>query len=352
MKGGGYLITALLLPDRIEAPLVLYWDPEKMKGGSRSEAAQESDQAHGAQSSCDDGRGNEQLAYEYVRSSAHWGYGKMLLSVCGIICEMEKWAESCPCLGQADLTLASGVSWYKRAVAFLRESGVTQHDAWTAEAASYKTCPMRGRRCPELAAGRIEELLNWHADLAHADITMLAASLDAGDKGKLLTDWEKARQALADVLTAKFMNFKNNPYKRIGLAHHDESKAIECGQMSYSLAHSAVDAGSLRDDIHLLVSLCCIEPTILHEQFMLFIQRLRPLREMPELQSLRAKLKMIPSVERLIEAKHGRIKKGVLHATHHSGALVSLHLRMPELRRHIADSKATHFFLNLSSRQI
>lgn len=106
----------------------------------------------------------------------------MLLCLTAVVVELEAWAEACPCHRSEDLQEFHG-SWYRRSKAFQQESklaGDAERGVVGMQAqgeANRRNCPCRGCRCPELAAGKVFELLEKMCSVAMSELLILTNGL-------------------------------------------------------------------------------------------------------------------------------------------------------------------------------
>ncbi|CAK0822998.1 unnamed protein product, partial [Prorocentrum cordatum] len=103
-------------------------------------------------------------------------------------------------------------------------------------------CPMRGRRCPELAAGELDRFLE---DTFCAEVGQFVVEHCAGlaepDKATLLMDFESGKRRIALQLRIKTDAWRCLPLRLVGLGHHDPTiarrsplKSVQCSCLERS----------------------------------------------------------------------------------------------------------------------
>ena len=141
---------------------------------------------------------------EAITSDDFWGCMTALefLAIC--IEEANKWCAGCPCHGP----------WMKscnvRAVSKV-----------------WETCPMRGRRAPELAAGDfIESFWNSvHNASGKLALKLSSSPLSKSLQGRIVGEFEGSTGKLLFTFTMKFGPLREPPSLLFVLGHHDEEKS-------------------------------------------------------------------------------------------------------------------------------
>jgi hypothetical protein len=127
--------------------------------------------------------------------------------------------KSCPC-HPSDALDTAGRSFWIRQRAFLSD---IQSSGRSLGLPAGSTCPMKGRRSPELAAGELHVLMNrWLATEA-IEIMAICAHLLPAQRDIIIHDWEAAKQHLVYSMSAKFSYAKIIPFLLCGMAHHDQA---------------------------------------------------------------------------------------------------------------------------------
>ncbi len=83
-------------------------------------------------------------------------------------------------------------------------------------------CPMKGKRAPELAVGRVRTVFDSFRDAVRNDLTvcMVEAALTASQQHQIMSDLESGLAYLQLGLDVKFDCWARLPWKLAGLAHH------------------------------------------------------------------------------------------------------------------------------------
>jgi len=161
----GYLVTTLEELLAIESPLRAYWDgPEIDIPSLRTPSGHSADEDEGCPS-------------DFVTSAAHWAYARMVLVAHGIVMKLESWAWGCPCHARL---VDPGASWSRRSRVFRKQSPTS----------TFATCPMRGRRVAELAAGHVDSFLERHGAIAASVVILMTQGLQMADRDRILQDFE------------------------------------------------------------------------------------------------------------------------------------------------------------------
>ena len=169
----------------------------------------------------------------------------MLQALARILVEANAWAESCPC--------HSGL---------LQDIHSEDYDkgVYLKVVRDCLSCPLRGRRCAELAAGDfqmfVDKLFKQQASLILLD---MHPSLAESEIMLIMQDFERGRQHLITQLVMKLSNWEEGHWHLYGIAHHNHEKAFACYQKALKSS----------DNHELLLHLCSQE---LEEDRLLFEQ--------------------------------------------------------------------------------
>ena len=302
-----------------------------------------------------------------INSLFFWAYAHMMCIVATTIEHITNWVESCPCHG-------------KSAYDSIRQAYRTLHFPLS--------CPLSGRRLPELAAG---ELWPIAAELwRHAEGAVLAAlnilGLSESDRAAIVLDFNRARQVLSFYLNLKLQSFRRRPRhtsiethisnegfvnggrggvrgwggmgRRIrvnqtkeiyfldgagmwrfplvvaGLAHHCIATARTVATRILQLYDSLMLGDALARNVEHLVPAICGHGTECRVQLMGFAAGgvMGPL-----LKAHCARLKFISVVERLVEGLHAHLHRAVRSAPCHGPVHVALAQRFPMIEARISD---------------
>eukprot|EP00972_Heterocapsa_arctica_P084029 12380100-Heterocapsa_arctica.AAC.1 len=102
--------------------------------------------------------------------------------------DLESWAWGCPCHSGL---VEPGASWGRRSFAFRKKSPTS----------TFSTCPMRGRRVAELAAGHVDSFLERHGAVAASEVILVTQGLEQADRNRIFHDFERGRRHLEYVIT-------------------------------------------------------------------------------------------------------------------------------------------------------
>ena len=273
---------------------------------------------------------------EAVNDPAFWCYGHAVLyAVHGCLYEFQNWAESCPCHSRP-FTVKDGFSpgrpYFARRSEYVGETGVPD-----------SSCPMRGRRAPELAAGRHRSHLT---DLANQCLGMLLArTRQLENRDFIIRDFELARTALTEVVSMKFAYWEYIPHKVCILGYTGDDGTIAREGLRDCIRQYTAMSEAQRQSLWPL-ALHVLDPASpLHAEVVRFTDGGEPLRELPGLRRLAGEVLCIPVCERSIEAKHRLSKLASSRAPNASGAFVNVHLQLPDLRRRLRSDP--HLFQRL-----
>ena len=250
-----------------------------------------------------------------------WSYWNMLQKLAGILVEATAWAESCPCHSDLLRDIRSG--------AYDDGKGGVGRGSLADIARAALKCPLRGRRCAELASGDfqtfIDKLCNQQAGLILLDMD---SSLTDDQKMMIMRDFERGRQHLITQFTIKLSNWAEGRWHMHGMAHHDPVKAYACYLKTLDST----------DDHPLLLEL---RDKDLEEERKLFervkgclASELTP-RQCVKLRVMIARCRLAPSAERKGERPHAVVHKDMKRCPNHSCALVSLANTFPEISQFV-----------------
>eukprot|EP00971_Amphidinium_carterae_P349316 6490959-Amphidinium_carterae.1 len=196
--------------------------------------------------------------------------------------------------------------------------------------ASY-SCPLAGRRAPELAAGHHEELFRQESPVTLPAVfaqhqPAIAPTVSAAEWADVCEDYAVGLTHLASVSTQKLHYWKVLPWKLCAMALPSETAgreaASQCvhmyetthGGQHHALTRKLLDRGNgLREQVEKWIAGTSVMDSALSE-----------------LRHMLTKLSLIPVVERIIEGRGSQVK----HALKHSRAgpvRASLGLRLKEI---------------------
>eukprot|EP00959_Pyramimonas_sp_CCMP1952_P101318 2119612-Pyramimonas_sp.AAC.1 len=203
-----------------------------------------------------------------------------------------------------------------------------------------RSCPLAGKRAPDLAAGYIEEVLS---SLSHRGamelISDVGHSLSADQLGELLQAWHGAIAHIKLCLTLKTGFWQQLPWVLCGLAHRDEPTAQR-------IARDIVDMLTRRPELIMHHRLSMPFLMGFREELEQFANgcRLRDLSEPFQVEV--CKLRFVPVVETIIETKHAITTKARKKVGRSGAVIASLSNRLPlaEARLSVETGSVRPFF--------
>ncbi|CAE7693218.1 unnamed protein product [Symbiodinium sp. CCMP2592] len=242
-----------------------------------------------------------------VRCPFFEAYLSMLVLLSEVTLHLIAWSEGCPC------------HWH-----LLTGGGAASMDASTR--CLLESCPMRGRRAPELALNDfMQELSALSSHGATSLVQGFPPDLPVEERTKIVQDFELGRSFLTAVLTLKTSHFRSFPWCAAGLAHHDQERAREVWNRIRCLSDEGPEAVRLRKQLPRLFSRDVLQQG---DQWCCGAD----LSSCPLFAAEIAGLALIPTAERRVEAQHARTQKGSKKSPCHSPAYMSLQIRAKDLR--------------------
>ena len=185
--------------------------------------------------------------------------------------------------------------------------------------AQFESCPMRGRRCPEIAAGDLFDVLASMFDVSATAILLeLPATLSQAQRAKLLRDFELGRSHFSFSATLKLSAMMEPPRLIFAIAHHEQAKAKaalkQC--MRSTCTHAAItrlQEGSLAEEAREFLDGAC-------------------LGDLPELREHIAIYTFALVCERMVEGDHASIHRAYMKSRHHGESFDSLVRRLGEIK--------------------
>jgi hypothetical protein len=238
-----------------------------------------------------------------VQSPLFWCWLRMLRSLMEIVAHLEHWFESCACHG-----------------------GQHPGNLGMRKEAEGRKCPMRGCRAPELAAGVYVSFLRDLTGIRAVDAA-LRWSLECNEdqRGKILEDFEGARQHLLFILQLELAHWQSLPHVLCALGHWDETMARSTA--ARALKQWTQMSPTERESAHTLSQqVFTTEP--LRGEFLAFVAG-KERGTLPCLLSLASRLLFIPCSERRVEGTHAVTKRVTLAARHAGPVYISYSQRLP-----------------------
>lgn len=272
----------------LERPLREHWNLE---------AYQKGDQNSEQRSSPATAPGNLQQIDEAIESSEFWAKLQTLNCLFELVRSAFEFAEGCCCHGSLD---RCGVS-----------SDVCLR---------WDSCPLRGLRLPEVAAGDFYTNFEALYGLSAAQLLLsLPPDVDASVRSQCLLNFERGRIHLMFNFTLKLCGYMEPPCLLFGVAHHDLVVARRIAKVC--LGSSSTHPQMSR-----------FQATPLREEVNEFIDG-TDFRELPVLHAFMAEMRFGHASERLVEGGHARVNLLAGRSRNRSEAYDSLLLRMPEIKR-------------------
>jgi hypothetical protein len=242
-------------------------------------------------------RDRMQLIDEAIRSDFWWSCIEAAEYLMSVVRNCLIWAESCPCHHHL-LNLDADPSLVRR---------------WV-------SCPMRGRRLPELAAGDFDDAFSELFDDGLAQLlTSIPSTISAEQRAILAQDFSRGRAHLVFQFALKTHAMHTPPRLLYAAAHHNRLKSREA--LRQCLDHPCP---------HKRMRELNAEP--LRSQAIAYLGG-GSLDDLVELSSFLGTLSFGFVVERLVEGDHAAIHRAFARARSHSEAFDSLVRRMPEIKR-------------------
>ena len=153
-----------------------------------------------------------------ILDSVTWAYGRALEHLQKALARFLGWCEGCPCHCQCTWGRADEMPrqrMQRRRRAFWRFLGQDRdHVLWG-------TCPVMGKRAPELACGVTQEALGRLFLQGEAYAIFSSSPASSEDRAASLRDWHAGAAHVMAGLALKLACWSTLPWKLAGLAHHD-----------------------------------------------------------------------------------------------------------------------------------
>lgn len=140
---------------------------------------------------------------EAIHNKYFWAYCMMVNILSGFLTALASRCEGCHC---HEDELLSNSTWFKRAEH-------TRHEG--------NSCCYKGRRAPELAAGHLDQHVEWLSSGALAEILSFCNDLTPDQRATLLIDWNSAVDKALLEITLKTEHWKLLPWSLAVIGHHD-----------------------------------------------------------------------------------------------------------------------------------
>ena len=267
------------------------------------------------------GEWDEDTRLSALKSKMFWSYSSMLLSLQDCIEGLQSWSEACPCHG-----FPVGQSRFLRGKDFSKALG--------GKPCAFASCPMRGKRAPELACGALHALFKELAEETKKSwMTWRCDGLTAEETQLLLSDFSIGQERISTFLQLKLMFWRQLPWALAGILHHDSAIARDAAAQclhQYDMNPESIGAK------HRLSRLYCAalaqQPDSLRDQLQSFVEGCDLLTLQPLLKHL-LPLKFIPCVERWVERQHSLVNTALAGKRRKHATVVSLANRLLEFEK-------------------
>ena len=290
------IANAIELATDLEVALRAGWDLDAFMRGKKPPNSRQEDPSLAV-----DFGVNLQQVDEAMHSDFFWGSIKVFLEVARVQHEAVRFVTSCPC--------HYGLS----------RMGVDQAvlDKWD-------SCPMRGRRCPEICGGDFFAMLQDMMQAGSVSLEMqLPRSLSQEETLKLLRDFQLSRQMLLTTYVVKLSFWSQAPFAVVGIAHHDPAirtkSLVTCLQSKSD--HPKIQLLQKHEHVvrAFLVAGCLWDDADAYNF----------------LKELAAEVRLFFSTAWRVEGQHAKTRRAVDHAPCRSAAFVSFLHRKLEFAAHL-----------------
>ena len=291
--------VAFAVPEilQLQVPLKQFWSLESFRQGSAQVRDDEQDGAPARLDQVD----------EAIESWEFWGKLATLDRLFQVVRDIFEWVESCPC-------------HYKR-------------DAPPDIKKEWRSCPLRGRRLPEIACGELFQVVHELCLVNAAKLfTELPHALSEESRAACLLDFEHGRGHLAFQLTLKMSCFLEPPLLLLGTARHNP----ETPDSQRNQLRRCVDS----DSQHPLLQR--LREGALKEEVDLYLDG-EELLLLDNLTGFIGSMLFAWGTERKVEGGHAQVKMLAGSRRNRTEAADSLALRLVEIKRVLASSDVTAF---------
>ena len=257
-----------------------------------------------------------------LQDNSFFAYLSMVLIWQSMLEGLAGWTESCPCHG--NMLGAAGSEAARQKI--LDQAYERKHSS----------CPMKGKRFPELVAGELQSVFQTLAQASLQSLVLECQVWVVPERWcEIMADFEKAKNHMEAALSVKFDWLQRLPWRLGALAHWDPCVARRHGRQIVQ------EFDQQPDDVQRLH----------HPRTLLFLSSSSPVRPMlnrfldgepfaavPELELHVAVFRFCNVVERFIEASHSLVSRS--HVTNASGPVVSLTRRLWQLQQELRHTPA------------
>ena len=327
-------------------PLKLVWNAEKFQKQNRSGGDPLEDSADQAEQEEDEDMKVLKVGdiTSALRSDFWLAYAHMLLSLHEIGNRISSWASGCPCHGWLQAKPNAGPGVENHWDVYLREIVRARGLPLQEDGAAF-SCPMAGKRAPELASGCLTEILNSTADAKKPDVLIAAAGLGREMHDSVITDFQTGVDFISLTVSIKLGFWKDFPWRLCSLMVPGIS-AEQRAQKAQEIL-SAFESLPQHQEAHHRITWHFMQPqSALREQLEKLASCTHTLKDLPELQYELCVLGFMPVVERVVEGQHSLVHR---HTGYRqvSGAYVSLSLRMNQINDFMATEAGEQLMINM-----
>ena len=255
-----------------------------------------------------------------ITSGLFWAYCKAMDSLGVIMHQLEIWAEGCACHVGKEVIMAMGAGGP-------RYQGAGASGGQPSHSFTGASCPMRGRRAPELAAGECVSLVQSIGAMGAQAVLEHVQPLSGKEANIVLGDFTQARNSLLCTLQMKLSSWTQLPAVLSAIGHHNVHTARQGMRRAMSLWDSTEHCAH-----HSLSRLALQQGTGQRHDIENFVQG-ASLWQCNFCAQLASRLKFIVIVERGVEGQHARAHRATLAAPHSSSMHIAWSLLQNSLRR-------------------
>ena len=233
------------------------------------------------------------LVHQAIKSREFWAWLHMLEVLTRILSYLESWFFDCPCHAE-EVNLED---------CLLVLSGLTRQVEGVRKdlQARKHSCVFRGRRGPEIASGDLLCVLDHMLAAANHRVTLVVLpACDSESQGRIVADFEAAKQHLLFHLRVQFSSWSHLPRVLLGVHHLDEAKARQCAVSALTQWRNMSDAQ--RGCAHKIAVKFCKEGPL--RQALVQFVRGQPLVGLPQLRLEVFRLALVNLCEMSVERMH------------------------------------------------
>ena len=293
---GRWGTVAFAIPEllALRIPLQKFWNFDAFKKQGLSLASN---------SAADDASLKIEVVNDCIDSTEFWAQLMTLESLFYVVRELLIWVESCPCHHNRVPPDGYKIKW--------------------------DSCPLRGRRLPEIACGAFFEELNRLCLISSADLFLkLPEQLSEESRTQCVLDFEHGRGHLTFQLTLKMSCFLEPPLLLFGLSQHNPSNPKE----QKDVLHKCLKSECQHPQIVKLQ-----EPGPLRQEAELFLAG-EELALLEDLTEFIAQFCFAWGTERRVEGGHAKVHITTGNRRNRHEATDSLALRLSEISCRFAKS--------------